>query len=249
MASKVFLITFLPTLIFDRVPELGSEEVGFFLNLNLSSHELKAIEEIHSFLDAENCRLYLLGQPMLWKGTITHEDLIERIEENETLPPGLEFFFSTYKRDDERREHAHELIRFFFTHSPHDVHPFVKKCYHFENTTRHVLAFLRGHALRQPYSVDIEEIGFDLLHFKSWPPIFHSLSSLWQAHFRSPIALEKAVARWRFEAIATLCAEAPPFSLDHILAYVIRLGMIEIRHEMKTIQHPNILERIAKAVQ
>jgi hypothetical protein len=249
MVSKVFLTIFLPTLSFDRIPEMSSEDVSFYFQQNLSKHELNILKDLYTFYDAENARLFLSHQNMMYEGSYHHEELKEKIEEGKDLPYGLDLFFNRYKQSDERKSHAHELMHFFLTHIQDDLHPFIKKYFAFENTYRHVMAYLRAHESHQKYTPPFDEVGFDLVNIKTWNELFIPFSSIFQKYSSSPFELDEAICHYKFEAIERLTSDSPDFSIDYILAYMVRLRMIEMRHELKKAYNPNILERLVKAVE
>jgi hypothetical protein len=249
MGSRYFIIAFLPPLSFDSPPELSSHEVEFFLRLNLSRHEMKTVDQLHTLYDLENIRSLLMDLPLTATGNIPHDDLREMMENDECPLHGLETFFVLYPTLEKRKEHVHELIQFFFRASSSSPSRCVLQYFWIENVSRCLMAHLRATALGKTFDIDAEEIGFDPNDTKSWPELFAPLASLWATCHHSPLDLEEAFSRWKFNVIGTLCANSPPFSIDYVLTYLLQLRLVESRREIKNPAHQNILERIAKAVQ
>lgn len=249
MGSRFFLLTLFPPLSLDAPPEMSFHEADFFLRQNLSNREMATIYQLYALYDLENIRSFFLDLPMTAPGAIPHDDLRDHLENDECPLPMLERFFATYPTLEEKKNHVHRLMREFFTAAPAYVHGFVKKYFRIEHGSRVLMAYLRARASRREYTVNPEELGFDPSDGKNWPEFFAPLLSLWQARHESPLDLEDGYARWKFAAVGSLCAGSPPFSIDHILAYLIQLRLVESRRELKVPADQNIVERISKAVQ
>ena len=244
MSSRFFLVPFLPGLAFDAQPELSLDDLDFFLQLNLSSSEMAAVNQLYSLVNLENVRSFFTGLPMASLGTIPHEELREQLENEECSLPGVFEFVTQYKTPEERAEHARLLPRYFFANIPLKLPSFVSAYFQFEHTTRLLTASLRAEALGRPF----EEVDFDIHDQKAWPELFSPLLSMWQARHTDPKELEEAFSAWKFQALGSLIVDSAPFSLDHVLAYLLQLRLLEERREMKTASHVSTLERIVEAV-
>jgi|AMWB02.1.fsa_nt_gi hypothetical protein len=248
MASRFFLVPFLPTLTFDAQPELTLHELEFFLRLNLSSAEMETVSQLYLRYDIENIRSFLEGLPMTAVGKIPHDDLRDQLESEECSIPGVSEFFAQYKTPAERAANAHLLPRYFLTHSPADLPPFIHKYFRFEHLGRLLMASLRAEALGRVFEVTPEEVGFDIHDQKAWPDEFAPLVTIWHARHHHPKELEEAISEWKFQILGSLIADCSPFSLDRVLAYILQLRILESRREMKTANHIPTLERIVEAV-
>ena len=227
MGSRFFLITLLPELSFDTARHMSLEEVWWFLRLNVSSHDMNIVDRLRALDDLENIRSYLTGQPMTAIGRIPHDLLQEQLENDECPLPELEEFFRLYPTTKERAANAHMLRRYFFKNQPSNLPPFVKQYFQIEDISRHLMAFLRAEGVGKSYRMDPEGIGFDIQETKSWPEAFLPLLDIWASHRRNAKGLEQAVAYWKFTLIETLAAHSPPFSLDHVLVYLLQLRIVE----------------------
>jgi hypothetical protein len=241
MGSRYFIIPFLPQLSFDATPELSLHEVEFFLHLNLSRHEMEAVWQLNTLVDVENVRSFLMDRPLTAAGNIPHEELREKLENDECPLPSLLPFFTLYPTLEERKQHVHELIRFFFKSAPSSLPHCIQQYFWIENISRWLMAYLRAKALGQSYDVDPEELGLDPADAKTWPEIFAPLSSMWTAQHQSPLDLEEAFSRWKFDVIGSLSANSPPFSLDCLLTYLLQLRLVESRRELQNPAHQNTL--------
>jgi len=246
MGNRYFLLIFLPTLSFDRQPELSQEEVNFFLQQNLSFHEWNVVRDLYRLYDIENIRAYFLGVPMTAPGLFSHDELIEKLTEGESIPEA-EAFFRKYPTTEEKKRHIHELRKYFLRYFQ-PSHPFLRKYFHFELHLRHILAWLRARITHKMYQVSQEELHFDITNLKTWPEWFVPLANLWQQGKHHPREIEETLARWKFSTIGNFCEESPPFSLDFILAYLIQLRILETRQELENPHHLTTLQRIVKAV-
>lgn len=245
MGNLQFLLILLPDLDFDRSPEMGLDEVRFFLRLNLSSGQMREVSSLYNLYDIENLRAHLLLSPMVKKGGISHNELLEKFTEDE-------FFlgFPTLARatDPERRAHAHTLVHDFLLRAPTDS-AFLKAYFLFEHNARHAIAFLRAQQLGVSYPAHPEGISFELSDTDKWPQPYAALPQILHEREQSPRNIEVGIARWKFRTIETLCENSTPFSIDYLLAYLIRLYILESRGELQSAHHLNTLQRMAKASQ
>ena len=249
MGSRFFLIPFFPPLSFDASPEMSLLEAEFFARLNLSCNDIAAIDTLSSLIDVENVKAFFAGLPITSQGRIPHDTLRERLENEECPLPELEPFFAMYTTAESRSAHAHFLMRCFFDNLPAGLPHFVQQYFSLTNSSRHVLAFLRANEKAQSYSVEEEALGFDLRDTSQWPVPLLSLIEIWQSYRHSPHDLERAISRWKFDLIGALAADSGPFSLDHVLAYLLRLRLVEERRELTNPIHLNTLERVVRAIQ
>jgi hypothetical protein len=209
---------------------------------------MRIVNTLYTLYDLENIRLFLLNLPMRPSATIPHDTIREALENDECPIQGMEPFFTLYPTLEERKKHVHELFMCFFKQNPSRLPLFCRRYFSLEHISRSLFAHLRASAKGTTFPIAEEEIGFDVTDTKHWPNIFLPLLSIWQSRSHSPADLEEAVSKWKFEAIGTLCADCPPFSLEYVLVYLLQLRLLESRREVKN-PHPNFLERIAKAVQ
>jgi hypothetical protein len=248
MSCRYFLRIFLPTLSFETPPELSWDEVESSIRQNLSSREVKILDSLFHIFDIENVKSHLLHYPMTSPGSISHEDLRRLLEHQEPILPVVDAFLENYPTEDERKMHAHELLHLFLK-DHRATNSFVRAYFSFENSTHHVLAYLRAKSQDKPYTIADGELDFDLADTTTWPEIFLPLFSLWQGHRPPPQQLEETISRWKFVAIDELSSDSEPFSLDRLLSYLIRLRIITVRQELHNPRHLNTLERIRRAVQ
>ena len=248
MASRFFLVPFLPSLTFDAQPEISLHELEFFLRLNLSATEMETVHQLYMLYDLENIRAFFAGLPMTAIGKNSHEDLRDQLENEECSIPGVPEFFAEYKTPAERAANAHLLPRYFFTHTSSDLPSFIREYFQFEHLGRLLMAHLRAEALGKVFEVEPEEVGFDIHDQKAWPEVFAPLVTIWHTRHHNPKELEEAVSEWKFQILGSLIEDCPPFSLNRVLAYILQLRILESRREMKTANHIPTLERIVEAV-
>jgi len=241
MGSLYFLLNFLPPLSLDRLAEISLDEVMFYTQLNLSAREMQAVNVLHMYYDIENTISHLSGIPMRSIGSLPHEILREKIEDEELDLPGVQRFFSLYPTREKQKEHVHTVYRYFFNELPKTLPKFVRTYFLFEHTSRLLLAWLRAKDLSLPLTLNTNKIHFDI--DKSWPEPYTNLFQLWKNRGLSARKIEEALMQWRFDAIASFCELSPPFSLDFILAYLIRLRIVEAKEELSDPAHIHALER------
>jgi len=247
MGSRYFLISFLPDLHFDKAPEMSLDEVMFFAGLNLSIHEMRSVNLLHTFFDIENACRHLLGTPMTALGSLNRRELQEKLEEEDLDLPGAHTFFSRYLTRESRQKNAHKLIRFFLEEIPPSFPSFIYNYFQIEHTLRLLTGYLRAQAMGKPFSINNQPFDFEIDNTKTWPEPYSDLYSLWNNRPKEAREFEKGLSKWKFEAIENLCAHSKPFSLDFFLSYLIRLRIVEAQIELNDPVHLNIIERIAKA--
>ena len=227
-------------------PEISSHGLKFYLQQNLSAHEMKIVNNLRMLQDLENMRSFLLGVPITALGSIPCDELLEKLQDNDYILPGAEDFYKTYPTLHDRQEHAHELLHSFLKMSA-DMPPFVHKYFRFSNIYRNILAWLRAKELHRTIEIDPEEIGFDINDVKNWPETFQDIAQIWATRHETPKDLEESLARWTFQSVDILCEEGNLFSLDLILAYLIKLRIVEERQTMNDPRHQLTLQEMVKA--
>lgn len=239
MNDHVFLTIFLPVLLFDAPPELSYEELRFFLHLNLSSREKKVLYDLLSFYDLENVRAWILQKPMSARGSRTHEELKDRLTEGNTGIAVVDTFLKEYPTPEERVRNLPLLSKLYIKAATKTGHPFLQKYFTLENTIRRILSIFRSESSVPPFQLTQEELS---------SPQYKTLYSIWKKKAHA-IDIEREISRWKFSEIERLGEEAAPFSFDRILAYLIRLFLVESRLGMKEQIHIKSLERLAKVTQ
>jgi len=214
---------------------MSLDEVIFYPKLNLSASEMRAVKLLHTFFDVENVSLYFLGKPMTAYGSLTHRELKEKILDENLPLPGIQKFFSLYPAQEDREKNALKVIRLFLEEASPSRPSFIHNYFHLEPTFRLITAHLRA----QSMGIKTEE--------KRWPELYDELLTIWKDRSKKARELDRALLKWKFQAMEELCANSPPFSLDFFLSYLIRLRIIEAQVELDDPIHLNIIERIAKA--
>jgi hypothetical protein len=243
MGNLYFLLIFLPKLDFDRDPEMAQPEVRFFLQLNLSKGQMQDVSSLYNFYDIENLRSHLLSSPIKSGGGFSAEELLEKFTSEETFlgVPTL-----CRAGDSDRQTYAQTLVNDFLLNPPTN-NAFLQNYFQFEHIARHTMAFLRAQIKKIQYHAPVDEIPFELADIASWPKPFADLPAILYRKTTSPREIEESVSRWKFHAIEALCENSPPFSLDFLLSYLIRLHLVEQRRELLNTHHLNTLQRMAKA--
>lgn len=236
MNDHVFLTIFLPTLSFDAIPQLSFEDLRFFLKLNLSSREQKVVTEFLTFYDLENVRSLIMQIPMTTRGSMAHEVLKDRLKEGNTGIPVVDSFLKMYPTQEERISNLPLLSKLYIKTATQTGYPFLRKYFSLENTMRRILSTFRSEASVPPFQLTSEELS---------SPQYRSLYTIWKKKAHS-YDTEREISRWKFLEIERLGEETPPFSFDRVLAYLIRLLLVESRLSLKEHGHSKSLERLVK---
>jgi hypothetical protein len=233
-----FLGTLLPALSFDVTPELSFAEVNTLFQDHLTPKDYDKVLSIRQFFDLQNLRALWLGETLDPRGALTPLDLEEAVAGQTGLPPYVYEFLDRYSKTEERLHHFPLLVAKFFQRAKSLTDPFLRDYLNFERELRLVLTAFRAHKLKRDLSVELqyenpeEELIAQLLaqkDAKSYEPPekYRPLKVLFEKYGNDPLALQKAIDHYRFEAINDMVDGTDVFSVDHLLAYFLQLILVE----------------------
>lgn len=258
MANYYFLATLLPPLNVGSPVELGSKELGYLLQQNLSTQDLEHVRVLKTLIDIDNIRS--LWQKQLFKpgGNIEQHDLEERLFLKEGLPEYILDYLEQYGDSKERLKNFPSILHRYFAVESQTTDPFMKRYLTFQWQWRLVFVALRA----RDYQRDLEaeflyedpENPFvaailEASHKSPFEPpeAYSDLQRLYESHKDAPLDLYQALSEWRFNYIEGLI-EWDTFSTDRILGYVAQLELCEEWLELDKQKGLEIAEEIMEVV-
>lgn len=255
MANYYFLATLLPPLKVGTPPELGSKELNFLLQQNLTKRDLEKIVVMRRLTDVENIQNIIRKQPLQTGGNFTVQELKERLESGKDLPEYILQFWQQYKKNDERLEHFPELLHRYFEVESHVKDDFLGPYLRFEWQWRLVFAALRAKELDRDIKYELRNenpnnpfiaaiIAQNEMRSFEPPAPYESLKALFEARKHAPLDLFQALCEWRFDRIQEMI-NWQSFSTARILGYVAELDICERWLRLNKQKGVQLLEEIS----
>lgn len=255
MANYYFLATLLPGLKVGSPPQLGSKELNFLLEQNLTKKDAYKIVVMRRLQDVENIKNMLLSQPFQSGGNFkTAGELTEALNSENGLPDYLLHYWHDNKDKDSRQEMFPKLLRDYFDIESKSKDEFLSTYLIFEWHWRLIFVALRAKELDRDikYEMRFENpndpfINQILIQNESAtfdPPYpFTSLKALFETRKHAPLDLYQALCEWRFEQIKEMI-HWQSFSTARILSYVAQLEICEKWLELNKRKGLQLLEEI-----
>ena len=198
--------------------------------------------QLCALYDLENVRAFLTGLPMTSVGKIPHDELRDQLENEECLISGVPEFFAQYKTAAERAQ------------TPTSAPLFLCRRLSNASPLRPGVLPIRTHEPPPHSLLESRKLGPALLRLKvsigraSKKSCLIRLSPCGAPAIPIPKSSKRPFPHGNFRPSVPSSRMVPPFSLDHVLAYILQLRILESRREMKTTNHMSTLERIVEAV-
>lgn len=258
MANHYFLATLLPPLKVGSHVELGSKEIHFLLEQNLSPHELRAVWVLKLLIDIDNIRSIWQKQPFKHGGNYELHDLEERLFFKERLPKYILDYLEQYHETKEQIQHFPKILHQYFAYESQTTDPFLKPYLTFQWQSRLVFVALRAHDLKRNIEAELafedKEDPFvaELLaasrEKKFDPPApYADLKALYESKKAAPLNLYQAISEWRFSRIEEMI-EWDNFSVGRILGYVAQLELCEEWLQLDKLKGLEIVEEMMEVV-
>jgi hypothetical protein len=253
MTNYYFLAASLPTLELGSIPEITFHDLIRRFEINLTKEDLEKTIIIRRMIDLLNIRALLLEETIDLKGNLSEKELDEALLIHDGLPPYVFDFLSKYETLYERIRNFSELIAAFFTEEIARQKGFVKRYLNFEREWRLVMIGIRAKELGRDVVKELQFEDFSdplvahLLAQKDMPVYqppeeYLELKELLHSCGSDPWERYKAFAAWRFRKVEELVEREPLFSIDWILAYMVRLLIIEDWNELDAQKGKMILD-------
>lgn len=237
MANYYFLGTLLPELVIDEKPEIGFNELDQLFKENLTNQDYAKTRTIRNLFDIINLRAYWKGEPLDEYGNFSYNELEEALATRSMLPPYVFDYMDKYPSKEEQIKNYPELLGTFFRTAINNSTGFFKYYYTLERELRIVLAAFRAKKLDKDiyrelqYEDPEEELIAQILAQKDSqtyepPEKYREIKTLFEQHYDDPIELQKSLLEYRFNKIEEKIG-LELFTMDRVLAYMIKLILIE----------------------
>ena len=230
MGRKYYYIgTLLPVLSLESLPDLSLGELVPILQTQLSAGDFANIQRLRFFYDIYNLRALWRQEPLDPRGSKDRGELEEVLAGHLSISPSVDLFLSRYEKKEERLSHFPELLSAFLQESSHTGSLFLRQYFQLERDIRIVTTALRAQALGRDLA---HELAFEdtqdplvavLLGSADSkelevPEEYKEIQRIFAKEFDHPLALQKSLDQYRFDAIERLCDLSDQFSIERILA-------------------------------
>lgn len=242
MKNYYFLIPSLPPLSLVEKPEITSEKLFAYLELNLTKSDLEKTRVLRRLIDINNIRSLLLEERIDVRGNLNEKELDEALLVKNVLPEYVFDFLDLWEKASDRVKNFSELLSAYFTHEIPHSSGFLKKFLIFERECRLVLLALRAKPLGRDL---VRELQFEdmsdpfVMHILAQkdapqyepPEEYRELKERFASCHGDPWLENKVFAEYRFKKIEEM-SEDQLFSIDQVLAYMAKLMIVEYLFEL-----------------
>jgi len=245
-----YFATSLPPLKLGKKPEISFKDFEEELKTNLTKQDLEKCKVIRLWFDLGNILAHLKKERIEVYGNLTEKQIEEALSIHNILPQYVfDFFDAREDLDLQIRDFPALFVAFFQNEIPKAT-GFLKDFLIFEKEIRLVLLALRAKRGKRDFA---KELQFEDVHDPfianilaqkdqpdyEPPPEFADLKRIWENKRNDPLELSEAVIEYRLKKMEEM-TELALFSIDVILAYLVKLILVE--------QWNNLDEKQGKAV-
>lgn len=256
MPNYYFLGTFLPELSIGQNPKIGFDELDQWLHQHLSRKDYAKTKTIRSLFDLFNLRAYWKGEPLDRYGNLSLSDLEEALTSRSLLPAFVFDYLDHCRSVEDQLVRYPELLVIFCRHAIAKTSGLLKYYLVLERELRLVLTAFRTKILGRDiyqelqYEDPEEDLIAQILAQKDAPVYqapekYEEIAALFHKYQEKPMELQKALLTYRFNKIEEFLG-IELFSIDCILAYVIKLILVEKWQRLDKEKGLKIVETIMK---
>lgn len=239
MGSKYYYIgTLLPALSLESPSDLSSGELIPILQAQLSERDLASVQQLRLFYDVCNLRAFWRQEPFDPRGSKDRGELEEVLAGHLHLHPTVDTFLLAYEKKEERLAHFSELLSRFLQEACREGSPFLRKYFRLERDMRLVTTALRakaqGRDLGQEFICEDPQDPLVTLLMNTFtskelevPEEYREIRKIFETQQNHPLALQKGLDQFRFDAVERFCDLADQFSIKRILATLVQLFLVE----------------------
>jgi hypothetical protein len=247
-----FLAASLPPLKLGEVPDISFEELVERFRVNLSKEDLEKTVVIRRAIDLANIRALLLEEPIDPRGNLNQTELDEALLVHAGLPDYVFDFLDRHQTVAERLRYFSELMMLYYREEIPRAEGFLQDYLTFERNWRLVMIAVRAKAMGRDV---VKELQFEDLHsplvlqilaqrdapkYEPPPEFVDIVQSIMNAP-ADPWQQYVTFAEWRFKKIEEF-VEKDFASINWIIAYMVRLLMVEYANELDEKKGNRILD-------
>ncbi len=237
MGNFYFLEPFLPQIAFGQRPDISFEELKSRLEINLSERDLEKVRKLQQIVDIDNVRSFLLEEEFDPRGNLTQKEMGEAFLVKDGLPSYVFDILDLHEKKQEKLAAFPAVLAKFLMDAIASSSGFLKSYFIFEREFRLVMLALRAKELGRDLLVELQYEDLtdpfvtqilaqrDAGHYEP-PPEYAQLKELliscgpdaWERH--------KAFTMYKYAKVEEMQG-LYLFTLDVVLAYVVRFMLVE----------------------
>jgi Protein of unknown function (DUF2764) len=258
MQNYYYLATVLPKLEIGVKPDMTFQEFITLLKENLTKADYDKTRRLRWFYDFRNVRAYWKGEPLDYWGNLNEVQLEDAILEREgdALPEYFYKFLDEHESKEERLKYFPQLMSTYFATEATETTGFLRKLRAFERNLRLIATAFRARELGRDLATEFQfedpedDVVAQLLAQKDAktfepPQGYEDLKPLLEKYYNSPLQLEKALTEYIFKWTEGVLG-FDVFSINYILAYMLRFILIERMMRLDKEKGLKILDNIVK---
>ncbi len=252
MGHYFYLAASLPDLQFSGELAVSSWSLRASLEQNLSKGDAKKLATLRLYVDISNLRPLWQEQEIDPRGNLGEKQLDEAILDGNILPQYVFDFLEKNETLLDKLRYFSSLLAQFYKEEAEGHKGFLKKLFVFEREWRLVVLAFRAKAIGRDL---VKELQFedptdpfimqilaqkDAPHYEP-PEEYKEIKDILHSCGKDPWEQNKAIALYRFNKVEEI-STATQFSIDWILAYLVRLMILEEWNELDQAKGKIILD-------
>jgi len=255
MRNYYFLANALPELLINSKPVISYNAVMTMLNENLTASDLEQVKILRQYYDILNIQRLIEEEAFDFRSNLNSNQLKDSLLNHENLPPYVFEFFEEYSESSDRIANFSKLMSSYFNIQSNKC-SVLADIIQFERELRLTLIGYRAHRLGLDLAHELrfedldDEMITDLLNKKDHSSFdfgakYASLSEMLQDALGNPLQEERAINTFRFNFYSNYQV-GHPFSLHFLLAFVMKLMIVEDFEGHDSMRGEQILNSIAQ---
>lgn len=252
-----FITGYLPPLEFNVKPSINLKELTELLEMNLPRSSLEKLKVLKLWIDLSNLEKMILGGSLDTRGNYTKEALVSFLQSEEELPEYVFTFFSAFESLEERKRFFPKLLTTYFREEEKKAKGFLKKFLKFEHEYHIIMMGIRAKRFKKDAEKELIFEDHDnpfvryVLQQRGSPGKFIfpfeylDLEKLIEGAGPNPTKQYLALGQYRFDYYDQ-GLEGKPFSLETILAYFMKLWILEDLFTLNQEKGETLLENLVE---
>ena len=250
-----FILCSVPTLSLDIQPEINFDEFQKMLFLNISDTDKKKLYLFKQYIDIRNLCSFWSGRELDWRGNLHAKQIEEALLTEEFLPSFVFDFVKAYEDPSDRLKNFPYLPIRFLREMTKKTNGFLHWYFGEERKQRIIIASLRSRQLKRDLAYELQYEDREDFLVKSLieqgqseslfvPKEFEKIKKIYEENFDKPLLLERKLLQYRLRQIEGKEELQPFFTIDHILAYMAKLIIVEDWYKLDENTSKTIVDRL-----
>ena len=256
MLNYYFVGTLLPDLYIDEKPEVSFEALKTLFYDNLSPKDFAMTTSIRNYYDIYNLRAYWKGEEFDPIGNLDANELEEALITRSLLPQYVFDYLDKYETEEARLKHFPALLATFYKVEIMHTNGAFRRYLILERELRLLMVAYRARKLGRDvvkelqYEYPEDEFVAQIIAQKDsdefqMPEKYADFKPILDHYYHEPIAFQKAFYEYIFSQIDQM-VDIDSFSVDRLLAYMVKLIMVEKWQHLDKEKGLKIIDSILK---